>query len=35
MVFDRGEIVQEGNFTELQNQEGLFKELLDAAQTEH
>ena len=33
MVFDRGNIVQEGNFIELQNQEGLFKELLDAAQT--
>lgn len=31
LVFDKGQIVQEGNFEELSRQEGLFKELLDSS----
>ena len=31
LVFDKGKIVQEGNYEELSQQEGLFKELLDSS----
>ena len=31
LVFDKGKIVQEGNYEELSRQEGLFKELLDSS----
>lgn len=31
LVFDKGEIVQEGSYEELSKQEGLFKELLDSS----
>jgi ATP-binding cassette subfamily B protein len=29
LVFDNGDIVEEGNFTELANGNGLFRQLLD------
>jgi ABC-type multidrug transport system fused ATPase/permease subunit len=31
LVFDKGKIVQEGNYEELSQQEGLFKELLESS----
>ncbi|MBO5346519.1 MAG: ABC transporter ATP-binding protein, partial [Lachnospiraceae bacterium] len=31
LVFDKGEIVQEGSYEELSKQDGLFKELLDSS----
>ena len=34
LVFDEGQLVQEGKFTELSNTEGLFKDFLDQ-NTEH
>ncbi len=34
LVFDKGEIVQEGRFEELSKKEGLFKDMLEAAEQE-
>ena len=33
LVFDKGEIVEEGKYDELSEKEGLFKEMLEASQT--
>ena len=34
LVFDKGNIVQEGNFEALSEQDGLFKDMLKASESE-
>lgn len=34
LVFDKGEIVQEGSFEKLSNEDGLFKDMLEASEQE-
>jgi ABC-type multidrug transport system fused ATPase/permease subunit len=34
LVFDKGKVVEEGNFNELLEKNGLFRKMYDAAQSE-